>query len=85
MAPFQVAWPGWARFPGLKPWALYTICRREAGAQRNYGLSGKASLAGANKIQAGSLCYFTPSRGCRGFADCARMFSRDLSTLRKAM
>ena len=34
-------------------------------------IAGKASLAGANKIQAGSLCYFTPSRGCRGFAEIA--------------
>ena len=34
-------------------------------------IAGKASLAGVNEIQAGSLCYFTPSRGCRGFAEIA--------------
>jgi hypothetical protein len=34
-------------------------------------LSGKVSLAGANKIQSGRLCYFTQSCGCRGFAEIA--------------
>jgi hypothetical protein len=58
--------------PGCQSLFLYTqFCRREAVAQRRYRLSEKASLAGANKIQAGSLCYFTPSRGCRGFVEIA--------------
>jgi hypothetical protein len=56
---------------GFNPDLYRQFVGREAVAQRHYRLSGKASLAGANKIQAGSLCYFTPSRGCRRFAEIA--------------
>jgi hypothetical protein len=51
--------------PGFSPDLCTQFCRREAVAQRPCRLSGKASLAGTNKIQAGSLCYFTPLP-CRG-------------------
>src|SRR5580704_9324593 len=50
----------WREDSAIQPWALYTI-------RRNGGYL-KASLDGANKLQAGSLCYFTPSRrGGDGF------------------
>jgi hypothetical protein len=63
---------------GFNPDHYTQFCRREPVAQRHYRLSGKASLAGANKIQAG-ICYFTPSRGCRGFAEIAPGCFREIA------
>jgi hypothetical protein len=54
---------------GFKPDHYTQFCQHEPVAQRHYRLSGKASLAGANKIQAGSLCYFTPLPSRGGYAE----------------
>jgi hypothetical protein len=58
--------------------AISTVAGSGAG-HVGYQLSGRVSLAGANKIQAGSLCYFTPSHGCRGFAEIAPGCPREIA------
>jgi hypothetical protein len=60
---------------GTKLRAVWDVFRSEAKGDRiqkpHDRLSGKVSLAGANKIQSGRLCYFTQSCGCRGFPEIA--------------
>jgi hypothetical protein len=68
---------------GFNPDHYTQFVGREAVAQRLYRLSGKASLAGANKIQPVLLYAVAWLPWVCG--DCARMSSGDRSTLRKAM